>query len=144
MALYAGIGGALVVMMALAVCCLRRRRAAASSHEAELPQFVSAIPMGNARDEKEMAQRAFADRARQYGSAPPPAAGSAWGEQKPGPVAEAVTNGASLRTYDAVEVYEEMKNDDEVVVPLPGATSQTATAKEERSGDLTITSFSFF
>ena len=126
MALYAGIGGALVVMMALAVCCLRRRRAAASSHEAELPQFVSAIPMGNTRDEKEMAQRAFADRARQYGSAPPPAAGSAWYEQKPGPVAEAVTNGASLRTYDAVEVYEDMNNDDEVVVPLPGATSHMA------------------
>ena len=147
MMMYAGIGGALVVMMAVAVCCLRRRRAAASSHEAELPQFMSAIPRGNAHDEhqKEMAQHAFAARARQYESAPPPAAEySAWGEEKPGPVAEAVTNGASLRTYDAVEVYEEMKNDDEVVVPLPGATSQTATAKEERSGDLTITSFSFF
>ena len=147
MMMYAGIGGALVFMMAVAVFCLRRRRAAASSHEAELPQFMSAIPRGNAHDEhqKEMAQHAFAARARQYESAPPPAAEySAWGEEKPGPVAEAVTNGASLRTYDAVEVYEDMKNDDEVVVPLPGATSQTTTAKEERSGDLTITSFSFF
>ena len=141
MELYAAAAGVVIVIASLALCCMRRRRIMARREQAEeLPQFVPIMPglAPNAAplSEKEAAQRAFAMRARDFGT-------GAWGTGQP--VAESTSGATSLRTYDPVQAFHE-EPVAETRISLPGMASAESPVAEprrivQRFGDIAIESF---